>query len=125
MGTERNKQLRPGTSSDAPGRIAVDSRGRNIWQWNDDQLDSTTIMLQRLDNSALALEPTRNLERPDINSATMPKQGAAKPQQGAGRSTSSASRSRSTASGSESLRIEQTFNVKLGSGGGFDPYNRS
>jgi hypothetical protein len=109
MGTRRDKQIDE-PAADSPGRISVDSRGRNVWQWNDDQLDSTTIMLKSLENSALALEPTRKLRRPRI-----PGDDAANP-----------SRSRSVARDGEQtgeLRIEQTLSFKPG--GGFDPYNSS
>ena len=46
---------------DAVGHVVVDSRGRNVWQWDDEQLDSTSILLKRLDNDALAIEPTRRV----------------------------------------------------------------
>jgi hypothetical protein len=109
MGTERNKQIDP--RNDAPGRVAVDSRGRNVWQWNGDQLDSTTIMLQSLENSSLALEPTLNLRRPDG------------PDGSASKAPKSRTRGQSIAEQSGELRIEQTVSFKVG--GGFDPYNRS
>jgi len=102
MDTGRNKQ-RQGADPKSPGRIAVDSRGRNVWQWDDNQLDSTSIVLKRLENSALALEPTRKVRRPKIEG-----DDKAKP--------------RGEDEAAE-IRIEQTFNVKVG--GGFDPYNRS
>lgn len=110
MDTGRNKQI-PQPESDSPGRVVIDSRGRNVWQWKDDQLDSTSILLKRLDNAELALEPTRQLRRPDAAGA---RKAAAAP----------ADKSRSKdSSGSGELKIEQTFSIKLG--GGFDPYNRS
>ncbi|HUF72024.1 MAG TPA: hypothetical protein VMR74_03890 [Gammaproteobacteria bacterium] len=101
MDTGRNKQI-PGPGSNPAGRVVIDSRGRNVWQWNDDQLDSTSIVLKRLDNSALALEPTRQVR---------------------GLKSSNAAQKSSSDGTSSELRIEQTFKVKLG--GGFDPYNRS
>jgi hypothetical protein len=108
MGTRRDKQIdQPAAGS--PGRIAVDGRGRNVWQWNADQLDSTTIMLQSLENSALALEPTRKLRRMETSDgkASRSKPGSA---QRDGEQTGE-------------LKIEQTLSFKLG--GGFDPYNSS
>jgi hypothetical protein len=110
MDTARHKQI-PSSEAQSAGRVVIDSRGRNVWQWNDDQLDSTTIMLKRLDNAELALESTRKVRRPE------PVRGA-RPRAGKSRAGC-----RDDANTLEELRIEQTFNVKLGSG--FDPYNRS
>lgn len=112
MDTGRNKQI-PQPESDAPGRVVIDSRGRNVWRWNDDQLDSTSILLKRLDNADLALEPTRQLRRPGTAGTAGASKAPAEP----------AGKSRSNASGPSGLQIEQTFSIKLG--GGFDPYNRS
>lgn len=113
MATRRNKQIDQG-KPDSPGRVAVDSRGRNVWQWEDDQLDSTTIMLQSLDNSALALEPTRQVRRPTVE----------------GESTSGKSKSRTSQPADEQtpkktteLSVEQTISSE--DGGDFDPYNSS
>ena len=112
MDSTKYKQLR-NESGSSPGRVVVDSRGRNVWQWSDDQLDSTTIMLKRLDNSALALEPTRKVRRPDIDGKDSDREAKA------GRASRSRDRRRHE---SESLSIERTFNVRPG--GGFDPYNK-
>jgi len=109
MGTRRDKQIEQ-PPADAPGRVAADSRGRNVWQWNPDQLDSTTIMLKSLENSALALEPTRKVRRPGAG-----EDGTA------GRSKSGSRRRDGERSGE--IKIEQTLSFKLG--GGFDPYNSS
>lgn len=108
MGTRRDKQIDPPVAG-TPGRIAVDSRGRNVWQWNTDQLDSTTIMLQSLENSALALEPTLKLRRPETRDGTN-----ARPTSGSGHREGEQT---------VELKIEQTLSFKLG--GGFDPYNSS
>lgn len=110
MGTRRSKRI-DGDPGAGPGRIAVDSRGRNVWQWNDDQLDSTTIMLQSLDNPELALEPTRKVRRIEAGDAD-----SKSPARRRGSSLHAQDASRS-------LRVEQTFKVKIG--GGFDPYNSS
>lgn len=131
MDTGRNKQL-----PTHGGRVVIDSRGRNVWQWNDDQLDSTSIVLKRLDNTALALEPTRQVRKlgkaEEGNSFDAQGRASAAPRRSSaaarGRAASSA-QARSNAPGSNAdsfsgeLRIEQTFKLKLG--GGFDPYNRS
>jgi hypothetical protein len=109
MDTGTNKQiLHP--ESHPVGRVVIDNRGRNVWQWNDSQLDSTTIMLKRLENDELALEPTRRLRRPDRQD---PKTGQA---------PKSGRRDQLSGTTGLDLQIEQTFRVKPG--GGFDPYNR-
>jgi hypothetical protein len=43
------------------GRVEFDSRGRNVWRWAREALDSTSILLKRLENQDLALEPTRKV----------------------------------------------------------------
>lgn len=112
MDTARNKQI-PQGDPNSVGRVVIDNRGRNVWQWSDDQLDSTTIMLKRLDNSELALEPTRKLRRPE----------AAGTKTASGSERDAGQREKSRTPTRSGLQIEQTFNIKLG--GGFDPYNRS
>jgi hypothetical protein len=43
------------------GRVVVDARGRNVWQWAKAALDSTSILLKRLENKDLAIEPTQKV----------------------------------------------------------------
>ncbi|HVS22745.1 MAG TPA: hypothetical protein VMU03_03385 [Gammaproteobacteria bacterium] len=43
------------------GRVEFDNRGRNVWRWAREALDSTSILLKRLENKDLALEPTRKV----------------------------------------------------------------
>ena len=133
----------------APGGVAVDHRGRNIWQFHGEAIDSTSMMLQRLDNPALALEPTRKTKRLDsIDSSTPadspsgkgPATGGAKrrAEPGAARGQPVATRaqpgparspaaSRRQEDDDSEQSFEQSFSVKPGknSGGGFDPYNNS
>lgn len=111
MSTGREKRINPPAEKSA-GRVVVDSRGRNVWQWDESQLDSTTIMLQSLDNSALALEPTLTVRKPKIDPAT------GKPVV----ASSDSVRAR-LSDDSGSLEIEDTRS--LDSGTSFDPYNRS
>jgi hypothetical protein len=126
MDTGRNKKS-DGGKENSPGHVTVDARGRNVWKWNDDQLDSTTIMLQKLENSSLSLEPTLTFRKPDIERAGARERTGDRDQTKGGEQASrsdgrrAAERNRSGDSGS--LRVEQSFKVKLG--GGFDPYNRS
>jgi hypothetical protein len=118
MGTRRDKQLDPNAPA-VPGQIAVDSRGRNVWQWSQEQLDSTTIMLQSLENSALALEPTLNVRRPETGDTA----AASRPATGSARRDPASRAARREKEQTGELKIEQTLSFKLG--GGFDPYNRS
>ena len=46
---------------ESPGKVVVDNRGRNVWQWAKDVLDSTSVLLKRLENKDLSLEPTRKV----------------------------------------------------------------
>jgi hypothetical protein len=41
------------------GRVVFDSRGNSVWRWENEQDESTSILLKRLENDDLALEPTR------------------------------------------------------------------
>jgi hypothetical protein len=43
------------------GKVVVDSRGRNVWQWAKDVLENTSVLLKRLENKDLSLEPTRKV----------------------------------------------------------------
>jgi hypothetical protein len=112
MGTERLKK--PALDENAsPGRIAVDDRGRNVWQWKGD-LDSTTSLLRQLDNDALALEQTNKFARPDLDCR----------RNSSHRSRPASDRQRSTAAVTETRKP-----VAPGSGsepgGGFNPYDKS
>jgi hypothetical protein len=102
------KLLIPVRQSDAGG-VVVDSRGRNVWQWKDEQLDSTSVVLKRLENEALELEATRKVKvaNPENDSKS---QKDPKPQQDAKRERRAA---RET--------LSATFEVDKS--GGFDPYN--
>src|ERR1041384_756651 len=43
------------------GRIEVDRQGNRVWRWARDVLDSTSILLKRLENHDLSLEPTQKV----------------------------------------------------------------
>jgi hypothetical protein len=87
-----------------PGRVEFDSRGNSVWRWARDVLESTSIMLKRLENKDLALEPTQKLRVAGKPSKADAGLGSA-PQKG-GRA--------------RELDIEDAPKAK---GGGFDPYN--
>lgn len=111
MANDREKPVLE-VDGNSAGRVAVDGRGRNVWQWNEEQLDSTTIMLSRLDNDSLELEPTRSVPIPGAKPAADDRR---KKRDGRRESCS------------EGLGIDATLNIEAGAGagGGFDPYNRS
>ena len=48
-------------SQEPAGRVEFDSRGNSVWRWARDVLDSTSILLKRLDNKELAIEPTQKV----------------------------------------------------------------
>jgi hypothetical protein len=80
----------------AAGRVEQDGRGNNVWRWAKDVIDSTSVLLKRLDNKDLALEPTQKV----------PVMGKADKRAGK----------------KNELRV--TDQNGRDSGGGFDPYNR-
>ncbi len=113
-----------------PGRVEVDSRGRNVWRWNSNgENESTSVLLKRLDNEELALEPTQKvplMKKPVAGTAAAVKQAA-----GGVRTAPSAAKpgaklpaSRVDAKAAKPKRpafaVERSDPKK---GGGFDPYN--
>ena len=89
------------TDHGSVGRVEVDSRGNSVWRWARDALDSTSILLKRLENKRLSLESTQKI--PVARDATPAK---------------SAPRQRTA------LRLADSRGGDRGSsGGGFDPYN--
>jgi hypothetical protein len=68
-------------SQEPAGKVEFDSRGNSVWRWARDVLDSTSVLLKRLENKDLALEPTQKV--PVLGSKKHPKAGgptaAAKP----------------------------------------------
>jgi hypothetical protein len=107
-------QVEPPTApaSEPPGKVVVDARGRNVWQWAKDVLESTSVMLKRLENKDLALEPTRKL--PIVS-----EKGAAPKGAKAGDSKTKAAKETDSKSRHPALQRERSRE----GGGGFDPYN--
>ncbi len=105
-----------------PGRVVVDSRGRNVWQWARDAIDSTSILLKRLENKDLAIEPTQKVPvipgaepraatKTPIAKQSAPTKSGTKPADG-----------RATQKGAK--HGDPTRGPKRNdTGGGFDPYN--
>ncbi len=91
------------------GKVEFDSRGNSVWRWARDVLESTSVLLKRLENKDLALEPTQKV--PVMKGADKaPTNGKSQPRL----TLDSDSASRHPA-----LRGER----RKDRGGGFDPYN--
>lgn len=86
------------------GRVEFDSRGNSVWRWAKDVLDSTSILLKRLENKDLSIEPTRKVP-------VLRGDRAGKP----GKADKKAARAKAE------LSVEADPAGK--DGGGFDPYN--
>lgn len=115
-------QPEPGPTEPA-GRVEVDSRGRNVWRWARDVIESTSVLLKRLENTDLALEPTQKvpiMRGPDA--APKGSRTAAKP---VGSSPGTAAKSgASKPAGSKTAARHPARQSDRGSDdGGFDPYN--
>jgi hypothetical protein len=46
------------TDHGAAGGMEVDGKGNRVWRWAREVLDSTSVLLKRLENKDLALDPT-------------------------------------------------------------------
>lgn len=92
-----NEEPTSGADQEPAGRVEFDKRGKAVWRWARELLDSTSILLKRLENADLALEPTRKV--PVMQDPNAQRRGGT-PQE----------LSLSAAEGRDS-------------GGGFDPYN--
>ena len=105
--------------SDTPGKVVVDSRGHSVWQWAKDVIENTSVLLKRLENKDLALEPTQKVPilpgRQPAEKGTSPR-AAKRPDSNAKAAKETASKS---ADWHPALRPDQGGDR----GGGFDPYN--
>jgi hypothetical protein len=110
----------PVAAAEPVGRVEVDSRGRNVWRWARDVIESTSVLLKRLENNDLALEPTQKVPivaRPDPaskGSKQVAQPAAAKPDAAKPASPNSPPRHPALRPGSGG---------SSGKEGGFDPYN--
>lgn len=98
------------TTGEAVGRVVVDSRGHNVWQWARDVIGSTSVLLKRLDNKDLALEPTQKV--PVVSEEPAPQTRKGQP---------AAKEAAQPAKRHPALRRER--DRSRDTGGGFDPYN--
>ncbi len=55
-------QKRVTTTTDNPAGSVEHSRGKAVWRWAREKLDSTSILLKRLDNPSLKLEEDADAE---------------------------------------------------------------
>jgi hypothetical protein len=97
------------TDHGAAGGIEVDRQGNRVWRWARDIVDSTSILLKRLENHDLKLEPTQKVPVMDGGA----QRGAAPAAKGA-------------APAKTKERLELSLAVEAGGRdktGGFDPYN--
>jgi len=101
-------------SQEPAGRVEFDSRGNSVWRWARDVLDSTSILLKRLENKDLALEPTRKVP---VISEKDAKRSTAKP----GDSKAKASKEADAKSAARHPAMQRERPRE--GGGGFDPYN--
>jgi len=100
---ENGEGAESGNVKSPAGRVEIDSRGNSVWRWARDVLDSTSVLLKRLENRDLALEPTQKVRT-----------------QRAGQEPATAKQS-SKARAAEKLRLAGSDGHD--GGGGFDPYN--
>lgn len=113
---------KPPADDGSPGRVVVDNRGRNVWQWARAAIDSTSILLKRLENKDLAIEPTQKV--PVIRGAeARPGQKAATPKPAAPNKPG-AKPADGRAAQKAAKEADPTRGVaRRDTGGGFDPYN--
>ena len=95
-------------SPEPAGKVEFDSRGNSVWRWARDVIESTSVLLKRLENKDLALESTQTV--PVVRGA-----GGAP-----GGKPSAAAK---TAAPTSTPRHPARKPDPRDRGGGFDPYN--
>jgi hypothetical protein len=108
----------------AAGRVEIDSRGNSVWKWAKDVIDSTSILLKRLDNKDLALEPTQKVPVMGRTADKRPALPAEK--HGDRRQEKQAAHRPGTPQADKrgsQKRPELDLAGRSGGSGGFDPYN--
>jgi hypothetical protein len=96
-------------ANEPAGKVEFDSRGNSVWRWARDVLESTSVLLKRLDNKDLALEPTQKV--PVVRAAELPQKGS----RAHGREEKQPADSKAAHPAMQRERRRD--------GGGFDPYN--
>ena len=105
----------PEPAAESPGKVVVDARGRNVWKWAKDVLDSTSVLLKRLENKDLALEPTRKVP---ILGGEQSEKGVSSKARPRDSKAMAAEDEAESAARHPALQRERRRD-----GGGFDPYN--
>ena len=106
----------PAPIEPAAGRVEFDSRGNSVWRWARDVIESTSVLLKRLENKDLALEPTQKV--PVMRGAD-PAQKGSKPKAAGASSTDAKAKAAPTTVRHPAARPAE----RKDTGGGFDPYN--
>jgi hypothetical protein len=115
----------PANDAARAGRVEVDARGRNIWRWAREGIDSTSVLLKGLENKDLALEPTQKV--PVVPSEDpRPQRSGGRPAAGAHVPPASPAKKAEPAGkrpADKGARRPTRKDVQRDRGGGFDPYN--
>ncbi len=85
------------------GRVEFDRRGNSVWRWARTALDSTSVLLKRLENRDLALEPTQKVPIQRVAGGNPDKKHDAK--------------------SAPAKKLGLADAADRDGGGGFDPYN--
>jgi hypothetical protein len=104
------------TAGEPVGKVVIDSRGHNVWQWAKDVIESTSVLLKRLENKDLALEPTQKVPVVRDEDATKG-QKSGKP---GAKAAKHGEKETDAAPRHPALQRERD---RRRDGGGFDPYN--
>ena len=119
MSRAPDKDVKPTeTAAGEPvGKVVIDSRGHNVWQWAKDVIESTSVLLKRLENKDLALEPTQKV--PLVQDEDLAKgRKTAKP---GAKAAKPGEKEADAAPRHPALQRER--DRRRDGGGGFDPYN--
>jgi hypothetical protein len=103
------------TTGEPVGKVVIDSRGHNVWQWARDVLESTSVLLKRLENKDLALEPTQKVPVVRDEDATKG--------QKTGKPGGKAAKHGEADAAPRHPALQRERDRQRDGGGGFDPYN--
>jgi len=124
MGRVEDKDVsppeRPAEDDGRPGRVEFDSRGNSVWRWARDVLDSTSILLKRLENKDLALEPTQKV--PVLRGAGAAAAAAQSKMKPGGPAKPGGSAKPGARKSPHRQELDLADSPRK-AGGGFDPYN--
>src|SRR5262245_58381855 len=125
MSRAHQKDVKPGEApatkpeAEAPGKVVVDGRGHSVWQWAKDVLENTSVLLKRLENKDLSLEPTQKV--PILKGRQAAENGARSKATLRGDSNANAAKDAASKSRVRHPALQPTEGADRG--GGFDPYN--